>query len=57
MDGVRISQAGSRNLGEVKAGVEAKLNPNLNLWVSARTQVGTRGYQDSTATVGAKVNF
>ncbi|HEP1894415.1 TPA: autotransporter outer membrane beta-barrel domain-containing protein [Kluyvera cryocrescens] len=57
MDGARVSQAGSRNLGEIKAGVEAKLNPNLNLWGSVGTQVGTRGYQDSTAIVGVKVNF
>ncbi|EGM6510245.1 autotransporter outer membrane beta-barrel domain-containing protein [Salmonella enterica] len=57
MDGARISEAGSRNLGEVKAGVEAKLNPNLNLWGSVGTQAGTRGYQGSTATVGVKVNF
>ncbi|MEX3021813.1 autotransporter outer membrane beta-barrel domain-containing protein [Kluyvera sp. STS39-E] len=57
MDGTRIHQAGSRNLGEVKAGVEAKLSHSLNLWGNVGTQLGTRGYMDSSAMVGVKINF
>ncbi|AMH19021.2 autotransporter outer membrane beta-barrel domain-containing protein [Hafnia paralvei] len=57
MDDVRISQAGARNIGEVKVGVEGQINPRLNLWGNVGTQVGDKGYNDSTAMIGVKYNF
>lgn len=57
MDNVKVSQAGERNLGEVKAGVEAKLDQNLNLWGNVGTRMGKEGYSDSSAMIGVKVNF
>ncbi|WP_233456799.1 autotransporter outer membrane beta-barrel domain-containing protein [Citrobacter farmeri] len=57
MDGANISESGSRNLGELKAGVEAKLNPSLNIWGNVGTRVGTKGYMDSTTMIGVKYNF
>ena len=57
MDDVRISQAGARNIGEVKVGVEGQINPRLNLWGNVGTQIGDKGYNDSTAMIGVKYNF
>ena len=57
MDDVRISQAGARNIGEVKVGLEGQINSRLNLWGNVGTQVGDKGYNDSTAMIGVKYNF
>lgn len=57
LDGVRIDQAGTRNIGELKAGVEAKINKNVNLWGNVGQQIGDKGYSDTQATIGFKVNF
>jgi len=57
MNGVAVKQDGARNLGEVKVGVEGQLNPRLNLWGNIGVQVGDKGYNDSAAMVGVKVNF
>jgi autotransporter family porin len=57
MDGVSVKQVGARNIGELKTGVEAKLNNNVNLWGSVAQQMGDKGYSDTQATVGFKVNF
>lgn len=57
MNGVTVKQEGARNLGEVKVGVEGQINPRLNLWGNIGVQVGDKGYNDSAAMVGVKVNF
>lgn len=57
MDDVTVSQAGSRNAGEVKLGVEGKLNKNLNLWSNVGQQIGGAGYNDSQLTIGIKYGF
>ncbi|GAJ68772.1 outer membrane autotransporter barrel domain-containing protein [Edwardsiella piscicida] len=57
MDGVRITQAGARNLGEVKVGIEGQINPRVNLWGNVGTQMGDKGYNDTSAMVGIKYNF
>jgi outer membrane autotransporter protein len=57
LDGVRIDQAGARNIGELKAGVEAKLSNTVNLWGSVAQQMGNKGYSDTQGTLGVKVNF
>ena len=57
MDDVRINQAGAHNIGEVKVGVEGQINSRLNLWGNVGTQVGDKGYNDSTAMIGVKYNF
>ena len=57
MDGVSIRQAGARNLGEIKTGVEGKLNPTLNLWGNVGVQMGDKGYNDAAAMVGIKYSF
>ncbi|QMG41239.1 autotransporter outer membrane beta-barrel domain-containing protein [Citrobacter freundii] len=57
MDGVSVYQDGARNLGEIKTGVEGKLNDHLNLWGNVGVQVGDKGYSDSSAMVGMKYSF
>jgi outer membrane autotransporter protein len=57
LDGVRIDQNGARNIGELKAGVEAKLSQTVNLWGSIGQQLGDKGYSDTQGTLGVKVNF
>lgn len=57
MNGVRVTQAGARNIGEVKVGVEGQLNPHVNLWGNVAQQVGDKGYSDTSAMLGVKVNF
>ena len=57
MDNARLSQAGARNIGEVKVGIEGQINPRLNMWGNVGTQVGDKGYNDSSATIGIKYNF
>ncbi|VFS58739.1 Outer membrane protein IcsA autotransporter precursor [Leminorella grimontii] len=50
-------QAGTRNIGEVKVGVEGHLNKNLNMWGSVAQQLGGEGYSDTLAIVGVKYSF
>lgn len=57
MDDVSSSINGSKNIAEIKVGVEGQLNKNLNVWGSVGTQVGDKGYNDSSATIGVKYNF
>jgi len=57
MDGVNVSQAGTRNLGEVKLGVEGRLTPQLNLTGFASHRFGEHDYQDTRAVIGVKYTF
>jgi autotransporter family porin len=57
LDGVRVREAGTRNIGELKVGVEAKLNNRVNLWGNVGQQIGDKGYSDTQAMLGLKVNF
>jgi len=54
MDGVEVKIAGTRNIGEIKTGVEGQLNPNLNLWGNVAQQIGDQGYSDTQAMIGIK---
>lgn len=57
IDGISIRQSGSRNLGEIKTGVEGQLNSKLNLWGNVGVQMGGKGYNDAAAMVGVKYSF
>ena len=57
LNGVRVNQAGTRNIGELKVGVEGQLSRNVNLWGNVAQQVGDAGYSDSSAMLGLKVSF
>ncbi|WP_227724637.1 autotransporter outer membrane beta-barrel domain-containing protein [Yersinia proxima] len=57
MGGKLVEQDGTRNIGELKVGVEAQWEPQLNLWANVGQQVGGKGYSDTSAVVGVKYNF
>ncbi|MCS3429602.1 autotransporter outer membrane beta-barrel domain-containing protein [Klebsiella sp. BIGb0407] len=57
MDDARVTQAGTRDIGEVKIGVAGKLNPKINLWANTGSQVGHKGYSNTSAMLGIKYNF
>lgn len=57
MDGVSVKIAGARNIGELKAGIEGQINPNINLWGNVAQQIGDKGYSDTQAMIGMKYLF
>ncbi|PKH26636.1 autotransporter outer membrane beta-barrel domain-containing protein [Enterobacterales bacterium CwR94] len=57
LNGVKVTQKGARNLGELKVGVEGQINKNVNLWGNIGQQMGDKGYSDTSALLGVKVNF
>ncbi|MFS9380609.1 autotransporter outer membrane beta-barrel domain-containing protein [Citrobacter sp. ANG330] len=57
MDGTTVSRDGARNLGEVRTGVEGKLNDRLSVWGSVGVQMGDKGYSDTQGMLGVKYNW
>lgn len=57
LDGRTISQEGTRNVAELKTGVEAKLGDRLNMWGNVSVQMGGNGYHDAQAMYGIKYQF
>lgn len=57
MDDIRVNQEGARNRGEIKLGVEGQITQNFNLWGNVGVQVGDKGYNSNTATLGLKYSF
>ncbi|MBJ9863682.1 MULTISPECIES: autotransporter outer membrane beta-barrel domain-containing protein [Citrobacter] len=57
MDGVKISRDGARNLGEVRTGVEGKLNNRLSVWGNVGVQLGDKGYSDTQGMLGVKYSW
>lgn len=48
---------GTKNIAEVKLGVEAKLNQRLHLWGNVGQQIGAKGYSDTEVNLGVKFAF
>lgn len=57
MDGTQINQSGTRNIGEIKAGLEGRLTKNTDIWFNVAQQVGTDNYTDTQGMLGVKVHF
>ncbi|RAU29940.1 autotransporter outer membrane beta-barrel domain-containing protein [Pantoea sp. RIT413] len=57
MDGVRVSQQGSRNAGELRAGVEGKLGNGFGVSLAVGQQMGDKGWSDTAATLGVSYRF
>ncbi|PIF23176.1 autotransporter outer membrane beta-barrel domain-containing protein [Candidatus Pantoea floridensis] len=57
LDGVKIEQAGARNIGEVKLGMEAKVLDRVGVWGGVAQQVGGKGFSESSASLGVNVSF
>ena len=57
MNGQTVGREGARNLGEVRTGVEAKVNNNLSLWGNVGVQRGDKGYSDTQGMLGVKYSW
>ncbi len=57
LNGYHIEQAGTRNIGEIKVGVESQLGKNINLWGNIAQQIGDKAYSDTQAILGFKYLF
>lgn len=57
MNSVDVKQAGAKNIGELKLGVEGQLNKQLNVWGNVGQQLGDKGYSDTAVMLGVKYNF
>ena len=57
MNGQTVGREGARNLGEVRTGVEAKVNNNLSLWGMSGVQLGDKGYSDTQGMLGVKYSW
>lgn len=57
MNGEKISQEGTQNLGEVKAGVEGQLSRHLKIWGNAGQQIGDKGYNNTEVMLGVNYSW
>ncbi|MGL5965692.1 MAG: autotransporter outer membrane beta-barrel domain-containing protein [Kluyvera sp.] len=57
MDGEEVSMSGTRNVGQLKLGVQGQLTPALNLWGGTAVDIGDAGYSDASAMLGVKYQF
>jgi len=57
MDGVEISQAGTRHIGEARAGMEGRISPQWNVTGYVAQQIGDKGYSDMATVLGVKYSF
>nr|WP_241391691.1 autotransporter outer membrane beta-barrel domain-containing protein [Yersinia frederiksenii] len=57
MDDVRSEIKGTRNIGELKVGVEGQINKCLQLWGNVAQQLGDTDYSDTQGMIGVKYIF
>ncbi|WP_392558810.1 autotransporter outer membrane beta-barrel domain-containing protein [Orbus mooreae] len=57
MNDTSVNQAGARNIGEVKLGVEGDIAKNTNLWFNVAFQAGEHDYENASIMLGAKYSF
>lgn len=57
MDDVSNDMRGTKNIGELKVGVEGQITPSLNVWSNVAQQIGDKGYSDTRGMLGVKYNF
>ncbi|EGT4254697.1 autotransporter outer membrane beta-barrel domain-containing protein [Citrobacter amalonaticus] len=57
MNDTSTSLQGSRNVGEVKVGVEGRLTRDLSVWGNVAQQMGNNGFRDTSGVLGIKYQF
>jgi autotransporter family porin len=57
LNGVQQSQKGTRNAGELKVGVEARVTTEATLWAGVSKVMGGSGYADTQGYAGIRYNF
>lgn len=57
MDDGKAEQGGSKNIGEIKLGLEGQIKQNASLWINGASQQGSADYRNYGFKVGFKYNF
>ena len=57
MNGEPVQQAGTKNIGELKIGVDSKITKQINLWGHVAQDVGDKGYSSTSLMLGVKYMF
>ncbi|HBQ7970001.1 TPA: autotransporter outer membrane beta-barrel domain-containing protein, partial [Klebsiella pneumoniae] len=57
MDDISNDMRGTRNIGELKTGVEGQITPQLSVWGNVAQQIGDKGYSDTQGMLGVKYSF
>lgn len=57
MGSIKDEMRGTRNIGELKVGVEGQITPRLQMWGNVAQQMGDNSYSDTSAMVGVKYSF
>ncbi|EAM1090433.1 autotransporter outer membrane beta-barrel domain-containing protein [Salmonella enterica] len=57
MNGVSVKQSGSRNIGEIKTGINGNLTPTTGIWGNVGFQIGDNGYNDASVMLGLIYKF
>ncbi|MBJ8745080.1 autotransporter outer membrane beta-barrel domain-containing protein [Citrobacter farmeri] len=57
MGGTKVSRDEARNLGEIRTGVEGKVNNRLSVWGNVGVQMGDKGYSDTQGMLGIKYSW
>lgn len=57
LDGVSVSQVGTRNIAEVKAGAEGRIYNNLTITAAIAQQAGENDFSDTAASLGLRWSF
>lgn len=57
MDDVSSDMRGTKNIGELKVGIEGQITSRLNVWGNVAQQVGDQGYSNTQGLLGVKYSF
>ncbi|HGL6687761.1 TPA: autotransporter outer membrane beta-barrel domain-containing protein [Citrobacter amalonaticus] len=57
MGSIKDDISGTRNIGELKVGIEGQINPRLQVWGNVAQQMGDNSYSDTSAMLGVKYSF
>lgn len=57
LNGARVEQKGTKNMAELKLGVEGQLTGQFTVWSNVSQRIGDDGYSDTTGLLGVKYAF
>lgn len=57
LDDIRVSKAGTRDLGEMKIGFESRIGQTASLKANITQQIGGAGYSNTQANIGFSLDF
>lgn len=57
MGSIKDEMTGTRNIGELKVGIEGQITPRLQMWGNVAQQMDDNSYSDTSAMIGVKYSF